>query len=252
MGHFPRLNNGLRLAMGYDRRMKKNDTRHSLEKIKSLIRYDAEEGRFYWVADHGKNIRVGMRAGGVRGGRGYEYVSILGENFTAAQLAWFLYYGQRADGRLSYKDGDNRNVAIANLLKHRGIKGYDTRTSEGRAAYAKAWRIANPERFREKSLLKSFGIGLAEYGDMMVVQNGKCAICKTKETGQRLGKTLALAVDHNHTTGEVRGLLCRNCNTLIGHAKEDRERLLSAIEYLDKYNGETKAVPSLTLIKGSA
>jgi hypothetical protein len=46
-----------------------------------------------------------------------------------------------------------------------------------------------------------------------------------------------LSVDHNHTTGAVRGLLCANCNLAIGYANDDPVVLRKAIAYLDKYEG---------------
>jgi Autographiviridae endonuclease VII len=59
-------------------------------------------------------------------------------------------------------------------------------------------------------------------------QGGKCAICpEFKPKGK-------LVVDHNHTTGKVRKLLCLHCNTLIGYAREDIAILLSAVVHLQR------------------
>ena len=61
-------------------------------------------------------------------------------------------------------------------------------------------------------------------------QQGKCKICcKEPETAR------GLHVDHCHSTGKVRGLLCHGCNVAIGSMKEDPEILLKAIEYLRSY-----------------
>lgn len=216
----------------------------SVERIKECLRYEAETGKLFWRVPIYRSIKVGDEAGGVRGGRGYLYVGLDGASLTAQRVAWALQTGEWPSGKIYFRDRNPRNIQFSNLALARGIKGYDSSTREGRAAYSKAWRLANPEKFREISLKKTFGIDLRQYGEMMVSQGGKCAICKMAENGTRLGKRLALAVDHNHTTGDVRGLLCRNCNTLIGHAKEDRDRLRSAIAYLDKYNGTgTNVVP---------
>jgi hypothetical protein len=65
---------------------------------------------------------------------------------------------------------------------------------------------------------------------MGVAQKGCCAICGVHQNERSDGKDLA--VDHDHETGEVRGLLCTNCNTGIGQLQEDPEVLLKAIEYL--------------------
>jgi len=59
---------------------------------------------------------------------------------------------------------------------------------------------------------------------MIVAQNGRCAICQ--EQGG------LLHVDHSHTTGEVRGLLCRLCNWGLGKFKDDPARLEAAADYL--------------------
>lgn len=68
---------------------------------------------------------------------------------------------------------------------------------------------------------------------MYDAQGGVCAICHKPETATRRGKLKALAVDHCHDTGLVRGLLCVECNTGIGKLREDTAILRSAIRYLE-------------------
>lgn len=82
---------------------------------------------------------------------------------------------------------------------------------------------------------RSFGIDLGEYQRMFVKQDGVCAICKQPEVSQRNGHAKWLAVDHDHTTGAIRGLLCNNCNPMLGYAKDDTTRLMAAVEYLKEY-----------------
>lgn len=77
------------------------------------------------------------------------------------------------------------------------------------------------------------GIRMSEtqYNIMLKDQGNRCAICfKHEKTFSRL-----LAVDHNHETGIVRGILCNNCNTMIGMALESEDILLEAINYLKQY-----------------
>ncbi len=83
---------------------------------------------------------------------------------------------------------------------------------------------------RDKRLQRRFGITYMQYMEMLTLQNCVCAIChQTCPTG------LNLAVDHDHETGKVRGLLCRPCNQGIGTFGEDPSRLESAASYLKLY-----------------
>lgn len=70
------------------------------------------------------------------------------------------------------------------------------------------------------------------YDEMLSSQGGVCKICGRPDTGRI--NTRRLFVDHCHKTGRVRGILCYKCNTLIGHAQDDPERLRKAAEYLEK------------------
>ncbi len=70
---------------------------------------------------------------------------------------------------------------------------------------------------------------------MFVAQGGVCAICEQPETAQRSGRAKWLAVDHDHGTGAVRGLLCSNCNPMLGYAKDDPALLRAAASYLESH-----------------
>lgn len=118
---------------------------------------------------------------------------------------------------------------------------FDTRTREGRIAYSRAYRVANPNVFKGKHLEKKFGITLAQYHEMLTEQGGGCAICGKPERTSRSGKTLSLAVDHCHNSSQVRGLLCVNCNQGIGSFRDDPEILRKAIEYLHKHGPRAKS-----------
>ncbi len=84
----------------------------------------------------------------------------------------------------------------------------------------------------EKHRFKTLGVCNTKYDEMLVMQGGGCAICGSTLNSSRYTK---LAVDHNHKTGVVRGLLCTNCNTAIGLMKDSPERLQAAITYLRKH-----------------
>ena len=78
-------------------------------------------------------------------------------------------------------------------------------------------------------LKKNYGITLAEYDQMAEAQGHKCAVCESTDPK---GNGARFAVDHDHKTGAVRGLLCQECNTGIGKFRDDPALLTSAIEYL--------------------
>ena len=77
---------------------------------------------------------------------------------------------------------------------------------------------------------RTYGITYKKYEQMLKDQNYCCAICKKHQ--DKFDKRLA--VDHNHSTEEVRGLLCSNCNASIGYALDDISILQNAISYLNK------------------
>lgn len=87
---------------------------------------------------------------------------------------------------------------------------------------------------RNNKLRRVYGLTLEEYDKMFNLQHGLCAICgKQEESLNRWTKTpLNLAVDHNHETGEIRGLLCSSCNVGLGYFKDSIENLQRAIKYL--------------------
>lgn len=128
-------------------------------------------------------------------------------------------------------------------------------------AYRKAWRERNPEYHSEKYLankpahqernrrryqenrdaiiartraykvLRDYGLTMDEVDALKASQGGQCAIC---------GEGKKFAIDHDHGTGVVRGILCDDCNVGLGRFKDDPRRLMNAIAYLA--NGHMEAV----------
>jgi len=86
-----------------------------------------------------------------------------------------------------------------------------------------------PEK-REESRIKSYGLSLQEYDDMMEAQGGGCAICGSSDPKTPRGGRFC--VDHNHETNEVRGLLCSSCNRALGLFGDDPNVLSKAVVYL--------------------
>jgi len=114
---------------------------------------------------------------------------------------------------------------LAPIVKH------DCYTKEDRAAYERAWRY-----------LRRFGITMEQYEAMLKAQDDRCAICGNAEkTNGKHGEPMELAVDHNHATKAVRGLLCNSCNKGIGHFNDDPDLLRAAIAYLEKHSAADAA-----------
>lgn len=78
------------------------------------------------------------------------------------------------------------------------------------------------------SLQRKFGMTKTDYEGLLQKQNHVCAICQGTSTR-------ALAVDHCHNTGKIRGLLCTNCNRGLGYLKDSAELLRKAANYIDNY-----------------
>ena len=97
---------------------------------------------------------------------------------------------------------------------------------ERHRATQRAWRQAHPERRKELWLINAYGIFPDEFRKMVREQRGRCAICEDK--------LLRPEVDHNHVTGQIRGLLCGPCNQGIGFLRDCPIILTKAIRYLKK------------------
>jgi len=101
---------------------------------------------------------------------------------------------------------------------------------------SKRYYLANKDKHNKNSrkihLKLTFGITLEEYDELFARQNGSCAICNMPQSELKR----RLAVDHNHITGKIRGLLCFRCNASIGKFGDDPELLEKAISYLREYD----------------
>ncbi len=113
-------------------------------------------------------------------------------------------------------------------------------------ARVKRWQQANPERLnayrrqrrlepevkrRERAghLKRKYGITLQAYDSMLADQGGGCAICHRQPASD-----ISLHVDHDHITGQIRGLLCFTCNNALGDFEDDASLLRSAITYVEQ------------------
>jgi len=115
--------------------------------------------------------------------------------------------------------------------KYRRGEEVRARTSKYNQRYAQQ----NPEIMKQKdrkNMLKRFwNMTTEQYDSMLQKQNGTCAICDKTESNPHK----RLCIDHDHTTGKIRGLLCDNHNRAMGLFKDSIADMQKAIEYLKKH-----------------
>lgn len=95
------------------------------------------------------------------------------------------------------------------------------------------------QRNKTQKLKSTYGISIEVYQKLLETQQNRCAICVRKIDGNVNSEKLRAFVDHNHQTGQVRGLLCVHCNSIVGYCREDKSILLQAIQYLKKFKRES-------------
>ena len=93
---------------------------------------------------------------------------------------------------------------------------------------SRKWYKNNPKKVKSNRLKHRYGMTTDDYDRILESQNGVCAICKQKEPI----KGITLAVDHNHDTGAIRGLLYNKCNKGLGYFNDNPNLVETAAEYL--------------------
>ena len=99
---------------------------------------------------------------------------------------------------------------------------------------ARVYKRPTPERMHKYKLWQVHGLTVKEFDALLKSQNYACAICKRQDSGTK--KTKHFFVDHNHQTNIIRGLLCSQCNVMLGNAKDSPTILRNAAEYLEKHS----------------
>jgi len=129
-------------------------------------------------------------------------------------------------------NANNKTYREKNKEKTRAYsRAYYEKNKEKLNAKNRAYHKKNRHKKRAKDLKRNFGISLHEYNLMLTEQKGKCACCGIHQNEL----TINFAVDHDHDTGLIRGLLCGICNTAIGKLGDNIEGLMRALNYLEKH-----------------
>ncbi len=139
------------------------------------------------------------------------------------------------------RDGRRNDCKPCNLAAQAARNRLDPDANRERA---RLWRSANPDRVAEKQraytaagrkrisdrksyLKRKFGLTPEQYDAMLAAQGGVCHLC-----GRPPNESVALHVDHDHSTGQIRGILCFKCNNALGDFDDDPDRLMAAAMYL--------------------
>lgn len=126
-------------------------------------------------------------------------------------------------------DGYERKLAYKAHCKEcyrkQNLEKYHKLSIEERRERKKRNKCSTPEWHKEWKLKTRYGLTTEDFSSMIVEQKSCCKICNQHMDNPQ--------VDHSHTTGKVRGLLCRNCNTSLGLLREDPETLRNMISYIN-------------------
>lgn len=118
-------------------------------------------------------------------------------------------------------------------------KKWYQKNREKRMAQTNLWRKNNPEKaksYRTPEKTKTYmlevrhGITLDQFNQMFISQNGRCGICSRPFKDNK-----DTCVDHDHSTGRIRELLCFNCNTTLGKFEDSTTLVESVLTYLRKW-----------------
>ena len=110
--------------------------------------------------------------------------------------------------------------------------------------------VCKDRALKDAYYFRTYGISITNYEEMVLNQDGKCLICDTDGILRAASqKSTPLVVDHCHTTGAVRGLLCHTCNSALGQFNDSTEILSKAIRYLETAKPAITVDPSLRTVK---
>lgn len=171
------------------------------------------------LSEYSRSRRVGLEPGDPRHGTSNGYTN-LGCRCDLCRAA--VTEARRSKEPLA--DDDSRHGTMG------GYFNYRCRCDECRKAATDYSRESG--NGRKGALKANYGLTPEQWDEMFESQGGVCASCgeAPKPDAKR-----RFHVDHNHTTGAVRGILCHSCNVGLGHLKEDRQRILALVAYLDRW-----------------
>ena len=121
---------------------------------------------------------------------------------------------------------------LARYAARYAVKRLDPEFRQKNNDRMKEWAKTHKRNVQHQDLMKRYGITIDEFEKLLIEQDNVCAACHQPEQRRHRGGVCRLAVDHDHETGKVRGLLCSHCNVILGMANDDPSILEGIIEYL--------------------
>src|SRR6266568_1899224 len=144
--------------------------------------------------------------------------------------------------RILSDEGHEKQCSKCELVKPLGHFSRDKHSKDGyrsdcKVCHSRLWKPYSEQvnyqvTYRGNHLLRTYGLTSDQYQALYDQQQGCCAACGRPETVVKYGKLSPLAVDHCHSTGAVRGLLCSACNRALGLLGEDPERIEALLRYI--------------------
>lgn len=144
-----------------------------------------------------------------------------------------LYLSKREELRRNAKEYRKKNAKVIQQKDRARWKARYYANQEKENMRGRTYRANNKDKVWATDLHRYYGITIANFNAMLESQSGLCAICHKKPSGKRK----KLNLDHDHETNKVRGLLCMNCNWILGLVKDNPDILRSAAAYLDEHSG---------------
>lgn len=117
------------------------------------------------------------------------------------------------------------------------LKTWAMKNKESEKLKKKLKYHANPDKYASSTMKATYGITLEQYRSILKSQHNVCVVCRNGEVAvDKNGKTRRLAIDHCHSTGIIRGLLCSQCNTALGLMKDNAENIRRLAFYSEVAN----------------
>lgn len=128
---------------------------------------------------------------------------------------------------LSYKEASEYTKATRNSD---GLQSYCKSCAD---EYRKEYQIKNPEAGTDRHYRRVFGVGLLSIRELLATQDNKCKLCeRTLSMVNGRGFSSIAHVDHCHSTGKIRGILCGHCNTALGKLGDSVEAIERVLKYV--------------------